>query len=121
MRTPLGGMRGQVLVLGGHLLVGMGLISQVRSALGVEIPIRTVFDSPSPAGLAERLAEANEARMGLQQRQRPLEIPLSFAQRRLWFLNRLEGPSPTYTIPVALRLRGRLEATAMEAAFGDLI
>ena len=61
------------------------------------------------AELVDRLGEARAARPALRALARPAEIPLSFAQRRLWFLDRLEGSSATYTIPLAVRLTGLLE------------
>ena len=73
-------------------------------------------------GLVKRLdADAELARPALRPAVRPADIPLSFAQRRLWFLNQLEGPSAAYTIPLAVRLTGTLDREALEAALGDLV
>ena len=107
--------------LGGHSLLATRLISRIRSTLDVELAIRSLFEAPTVEALVQRLGDAQAARPALRALARPAEIPLSYAQRRLWFLDRLEGSSATYTIPLALRVRGALDRVALEAAVGDLV
>jgi acyl carrier protein len=107
--------------LGGHSLMATRLISRIRSSLDVEIAIRTLFEAPTAEALARRLDGGAAARPALRPVARPAEIPLSYAQRRLWFINRLEGSSATYTIPLAARLKGELDREAFEAALGDAV
>ncbi|HEV2637459.1 MAG TPA: amino acid adenylation domain-containing protein [Actinocrinis sp.] len=118
--------------LGGHSLLATQLASRLRTRLGVDIPVRTIFTAPTPAGLADAidgrdtgeaattaLAAATTRPAPVQRDGRPL--PLSFAQQRLWFLDRLEPGNTEYLIPIELHVRGLLNLPALEAALSGIL
>jgi amino acid adenylation domain-containing protein len=107
--------------LGGHSLLATRLVNRVSATLGVDLAIRTVFEAPTVAALAERVQSAIPARIPLAKQPRTAPIPLSAAQARLWFLYTMEGPSATYNIPLAIRLRGPLDRIALERAVQDVV
>ncbi|MEO6194632.1 MAG: amino acid adenylation domain-containing protein, partial [Thermoanaerobaculia bacterium] len=113
--------------LGGHSLLATQLVSRVRDAFGVELPLRTIFETPTLAGVAAWIEQARSAASPpaiappLRPVPRDRPLPLSFAQERLWFLDRLRPGDPTYNMPAALRARGELSPPLLEAILGEVV
>jgi amino acid adenylation domain-containing protein len=111
--------------LGGHSLVATQVISRVRQAFGVELPLRDLFEAPRMGAFADRVDAAVRDSVGMHAP--PLvatggeDLPLSFAQERLWFIDRLEPGNPVYNMPFPLRMRGVLDVASLERALGEVI
>ncbi|AKK28963.1 non-ribosomal peptide synthetase [Mycobacterium sp. EPa45] len=107
--------------LGGDSLSAMRLIAAVNNSLGASLAVRMLFEAPTVAQLAPRISGDDSRSEPLVVAERPDVIPLSFAQNRLWIVDQLQGPSPIYNLPVALRLHGQLDADALGAALADVV
>ncbi|MEU5264299.1 amino acid adenylation domain-containing protein [Amycolatopsis sp. NPDC021455] len=104
--------------LGGSSALAMRLIARIREELGADLPIRQLFSSPTPAGVARALAA--KSRPALEAVPRPDRVPLTARQLRAWLLAGPGEDTAGLHISVALRLRGRLDVPALAAALGDV-
>jgi NRPS condensation-like uncharacterized protein/acyl carrier protein len=108
--------------LGGHSLLAMRVISSVRNEFGSELTIKDFFLRPTIAELASHLETQSNVSVlpAIVAGERPKHIPLSFAQERLWFIDKLEG-SAQYHLPSVLRLKGKLNKSALEFALKNIV
>jgi amino acid adenylation domain-containing protein len=129
LNIPAPGVLDDFFALGGHSLLAMRLVSRTRELLGVELPLRCIFETPTVAGLAAAL----DGELGLEQPPLPPILPergsgpsdssppLSFGQERLWFLDRLEPGTTSLNMPFSLRLKGPLNRSALAGALAAVV
>ncbi len=112
--------------LGGHSLLVTHAILRVRETLKVELPIRSLFEAPTVAAFSalikKHISEGNSGeRSPIQKVAREEELPLSYAQQRMWFFEQLASGSASFHIPVGVRLKGRLNRLALAQTFSEII
>ncbi|WP_425298638.1 amino acid adenylation domain-containing protein, partial [Nocardia farcinica] len=108
--------------LGGNSLLATQAVARIGSAVGLAVPVRVMFEKSTVAGLAALIESMDApARPPLRPMPRPARVPLSYAQQRMWFLNRFDPGSGVNNIPVAVRLSGTLDVPALRAAIADVV
>jgi acyl carrier protein len=112
--------------LGGHSLLATQVLSRVRDILQVEVSLRRLFETPTIAELADYIDKLQPSQpdnliLPLERSAGETELPLSFAQERLWFLDQLQPGKPFYNIPIAVSLKGRLDVGVIEKVLNEII
>ena len=123
LRVEQVGIHDNFFELGGHSLLATQVVSRVRQVLQRELSLRSLFEQPTIAGLAEQLegkSEGTSVQPAVVAVSREQALPLSFAQQRLWLIEQLEGTA-AYNVPAAIRLRGQLRVPVLEAALTEVI
>ncbi|MEH2041209.1 non-ribosomal peptide synthetase [Nostoc sp.] len=120
------GRHSNFFALGGHSLLATQLISRVRDTFEIEMPLRRIFEAPTVAELTACIADAQRSKHGLlalplQPVSRNQDLPLSFAQQRLWFLDQLEPESSVYNIPGAMQISGSLNVSVLEQSLSEIV
>ncbi|MET0396761.1 MAG: amino acid adenylation domain-containing protein, partial [Longimicrobiaceae bacterium] len=127
LKTERVGVEENFFALGGHSLLATQVVSRARQAFGVEVPLKALFEAPTVAGLARRIEALRSTGASLAPpiarvpRDMLDGLPLSFAQQRLWLVDRIDPDSPAYNMPYAMRLRGVLDTAALRASLDALV
>ena len=126
LRRPSIPRNGSFFNLGGHSLMVTQVLARVRDYLKIELPVRSLFEAPSLAEFSHLIQE--RINQGQQSEQRNIarisrdgELPLSFAQQRMWFFEQLASGTSAFNIASGVRLNGPLNVEALEATFGEII
>jgi amino acid adenylation domain-containing protein len=123
------GVEHDFFALGGNSLSAVQVIARIRAQLGVELPVRTLFEAATPRAVARQVeglhragggAATAAAGIALSGRPRPAVVPASFAQQRLWIMQRLNPQSTVFNMPLVLRLTGELDVAALAASAGEV-
>ncbi|MGK7931603.1 MAG: amino acid adenylation domain-containing protein, partial [Microcystaceae cyanobacterium] len=108
--------------LGGHSLLATQVISRIRETFSLDLPIRTLFEHPTLEQLSQQIETSQQTEISpILPVSREENLPLSYAQQRLWFLDQLEGENATYNIPAAIQLTGKLNIQALENSLNDIV
>ncbi|UUO17102.1 non-ribosomal peptide synthetase [Dolichospermum heterosporum] len=115
--------------LGGHSLIATQIVSRIRNIFQVELPLNKLFAAPTVRELAHIITQLQQDKLELSADKAPLllprakdaDLPMSFAQQRLWFLDQFEANSVVYNMPTALRLLGKLQIAALEQSLQTII
>ena len=126
LHIPQVGIKDNFFHLGGHSLLATRLMSRLRQLFKIELPLKVLFDKPTLAELVAAIVEAQQAAERLSApplvpQARPQQLPLSYAQQRLWFIDQLQPNSALYNIPAAIRLHGYLNIVALQQALDMLV
>ncbi|QIR40546.1 amino acid adenylation domain-containing protein [Tolypothrix sp. PCC 7910] len=111
--------------LGGHSILATQIVSRIRETLQVELMLRSLFESPTVAGLAAQIESILQDKQNLfvpplLPRESHQEIPLSFAQQRLWFFSQLEPDSPAYNVNGAVKIQGAINIEALRQSINEI-
>lgn len=122
LQQPQVGIDDDFFALGGHSILATGLIARIRSRLGIELPVRLLFENPTVASLAKQLDEHATVRPPLTRVEpRPDPLPVSYGQQLMWVGQNTRGDNASLNTPIVVSLEGELDVAALTAALFDLV